>query len=45
MRDAAFAALRTVDNADALPILRQYAEVENNPAVRDMLATLVRRYA
>jgi hypothetical protein len=45
MRDAAFAALRTVDNADALPILRQYAEVENNPAVRDMLAALVRRYA
>ncbi len=45
LRDAAFAALRTVDNADTLPILRQYAEVENNPAVRDMLATLVRRFA
>jgi hypothetical protein len=45
LRDAAFTALRGIDNADALPILRQYAEVEHNQAVRDMLAQLVRRYS
>jgi HEAT repeats len=44
LRDAAFSALRSVDNSDALPILRQQAEVEQNAEVRERILSLLRRH-
>lgn len=43
LREAAYAALAQMDNADVLPILRQHHEIETNPAVRDTLGELLRR--
>jgi hypothetical protein len=43
LRDAARAALASIDNADVIPILRQHHEVEANPAVREVLGDLLRR--
>jgi hypothetical protein len=43
LRDAARAALASIDNADVIPILRQHHEVEANPAVREVLGELLRR--
>lgn len=44
LRDAAYAALQQMDNADVLPILRQHHEIETNPQVRDTLGELLRRH-
>jgi HEAT repeat protein len=44
LREAAYAALTQMDNADVLPILRQHHEIETNPAVRDTLGELLRRH-
>jgi hypothetical protein len=44
LREAAYAALSAMDNADVLPILRQHHEIETNPAVRDTLGELLRRH-
>jgi HEAT repeat protein len=44
LREAAYAALAQMDNADVLPILRQHHEIETNPAVRDTLGELLRRH-
>jgi len=44
LREAAYAALTQMDNADVLPILRQHHEIETNPAVRDTLGDLLRRH-
>lgn len=44
LREAAYAALQSMDNADVLPILRQHHEIETNPTVRDTLGELLRRH-
>ncbi len=44
LREAAYAALTQMDNADVIPILRQHHEIETNPAVRDTLGDLLRRH-
>ena len=44
LREAAYAALTQMDNADVLPILRQHHEIETNPQVRDTLGELLRRH-
>jgi tetratricopeptide (TPR) repeat protein len=44
LREAAYAALTQMDNADVLPILRQHHEIETNPQVRDTLGDLLRRH-
>jgi hypothetical protein len=44
LREAAYAALSQMDNADVLPILRQHHEIETNPQVRDTLGELLRRH-
>lgn len=44
LRDAAYAALQQMDNADVVPILRQHHEIETNPAVRETLGELLRRH-
>ena len=44
LREAAYAALAQMDNADVLPILRQHHEIETNPAVRDTIGELLRRH-
>jgi hypothetical protein len=44
LRDAAYAALQQMDNADVVPILRQHHEIETNPQVRDTLGELLRRH-
>jgi tetratricopeptide (TPR) repeat protein len=44
LREAAYAALTQMDNADVLPILRQHHEIETNPAVRETLGDLLRRH-
>ena len=44
LREAAYAALAQMDNADVLPILRQHHEIETNPQVRDTLGELLRRH-
>jgi tetratricopeptide (TPR) repeat protein len=44
LREAAYAALTQLDNADVIPILRQHHEIETNPAVRDTLGDLLRRH-
>jgi hypothetical protein len=44
LRDAAYAALVQMDNADVIPILRQHHEIETNPQVRDTLGELLRRH-
>lgn len=43
LRDVAKKALATFDNADVIPILRQYAEVESNADVRKALEDLLAR--
>jgi tetratricopeptide (TPR) repeat protein len=43
VRDVARRALAQLDNADVLPILRQYHEIETNEDVRAALAQLLRR--
>jgi hypothetical protein len=43
VRDVARRALSQLDNADVLPILRQYHEIETNEDVRSALAQLLRR--
>ena len=44
LREAAYAALTQMDNADVIPILRQHHEIETNPAVRETLGDLLRRH-
>jgi tetratricopeptide (TPR) repeat protein len=44
LREAAYAALAQMDNADVIPILRQHHEIETNPQVRDTLGELLRRH-
>jgi hypothetical protein len=44
LREASYAALSQMDNADVLPILRQHHEIETNPQVRDTLGELLRRH-
>ena len=44
LREAAYAALTQIDNADVIPILRQHHEIETNPQVRDTLGDLLRRH-
>ncbi|HEY6174782.1 MAG TPA: HEAT repeat domain-containing protein [Kofleriaceae bacterium] len=44
LREAAYAALTQMDNADVIPILRQHHEIETNPQVRDTLGDLLRRH-
>ena len=44
LREAAYAALVQMDNADVIPILRQHHEIETNPQVRDTLGELLRRH-
>ena len=44
LREAAYAALAQMDNADVIPILRQHHEIETNPGVRDTLGELLRRH-
>jgi hypothetical protein len=43
LRDAARAALLSLDNADMVPILRQHYEVESDPSTRDTLGEILRR--
>jgi len=43
LRDVAVKSLAQLDNADVLPILRQYYEIETNDDVRSALAQLLRR--
>lgn len=43
LRDAAHQALKQMDNADVIPILRQHHEIETNPQVRETLGELLRR--
>ncbi len=42
LRDVATRALAALDNADVVPILRQYYEIENNEEVRRILGQLLR---
>ena len=44
LREAAYAALSQMDNADVLPILRQHHEIETNAQVRETLGELLRRH-
>jgi len=44
LREAAYAALAQMDNADVIPILRQHHEIETNPQVRETLGELLRRH-
>ncbi len=44
LREASYAALAQMDNADVLPILRQHHEIETNPQVRETLGELLRRH-
>jgi hypothetical protein len=44
LREAAYAALAHMDNADVVPILRQHYEIETNGQVRDSLGELLRRH-
>jgi HEAT repeat protein len=44
LREAAYAALVHMDNADVVPILRQHYEIETNAGVRDTLGELLRRH-
>jgi HEAT repeat protein len=44
LREAAYAALQQMDNADVVPILRQHHEIEVNPQVRDTLGELLKRH-
>jgi hypothetical protein len=44
LREAAYAALTQMDNADVIPILRQHHEIETNPGVRETLGDLLRRH-
>ena len=44
LREAAYASLQQMDNADVVPILRQHHEIETNPQVRDTLGELLRRH-
>jgi HEAT repeat protein len=44
LREAAYAALSHMDNADVVPILRQHYEIETNAQVRDSLGELLRRH-
>ena len=43
LRDVAMRALGALDNADVVPILRQYHEIETNEEVRRALGQLLRR--
>ena len=43
LRDVAAKALGQLDNADVVPILRQYHEIESDEQVRGMLGQLLRR--
>ena len=43
LREAAYAALNFMDNADVIPILRQHYEIETNAEVRDTIGELLRR--
>ena len=43
LREVASRALQTLDNPDVLPILRQHQEIETQPEVRDVLASLQSR--
>ncbi len=43
LRDAAIQALSALDNADVLPIMRQYYEIETNPQVRTILEQLLQQ--
>jgi HEAT repeats len=43
LREAAYAALAQIDNADVVPILRQHHEIEMNPQVRETLGELLKR--
>jgi hypothetical protein len=43
LRDAARAALLSLDNADMVPILRQHYEIEPDGATRDVLGEILRR--
>ena len=44
LREASYAALAQMDNADVIPILRQHHEIETNPQVRETLGELLRRH-
>ena len=44
LREAAHAALATMDIADVVPILRQHHEIETDPSVRETLGELLRRH-
>jgi hypothetical protein len=44
LREAAYAALAQMDNADVVPILRQHHEIETNPQVRETIGELLRRH-
>ncbi len=44
LREAAYAALSQMDNADVVPILRQHHEIETNAQVRESLEQLLRRH-
>jgi len=44
LREAAYAALAKMDNADVVPILRQHHEIEMNAPVRETLGELLRRH-
>jgi tetratricopeptide (TPR) repeat protein len=43
LRDAAIQALSALDNADVLPIMRQYHQIETNPQVRTILEQLLQQ--
>jgi len=45
LREAAYAALAQLDNADVVPILRQHHEIETNPQVRETIGELLRKHA
>jgi HEAT repeat protein len=44
LREAAYAALQQMDNADVMPILKQHHEIETDPQVRDTLGQLLNRH-
>lgn len=44
IREAALAALRAIDNPDAVPILRQHAEIEADAELREALTAFVRKF-
>ncbi len=44
LREAAYAALAHIDNADVVPILRQHYEIETNPEVRETIEQLLRKH-